>query len=389
MNVDGERKQTLIREFRGKLGDIENLPRDCELERWIDATSENISESERLFRDQVKWRHDNKIDDLIAWRPPPVIQEYYPGGFAGYDEEGCPVWIIPFGGADVKGMLLSTGKDVFLDFTIKIVETSLALMRRKSQEPAQSPITKHVFIFDLEGFSLTAATNSDTLEILRRLISVYEKNYPETLKAAYVLNASNIFKIVFKIVQSTVQQKTLNKIKIFGSDNWPLEVKNFVTKQGQNINKGGLVTQSHYLLKGNDVKKQVINPGKSFTLKVTAKESSQLSWTFMTEGGDIAFTVFSQDQRVDNTKEKMYHEELIPKKRIPSHKEIQSDHIFCQPLNSYILEFDNSFSLMKPKTLLYTCKTDPVSTKYVQIDEAELLSSIRQGLTHIPSPDCG
>ena len=46
-------------------------------------------------------------------------------------------------------MLLSTGKDVFLDFTIKIVETSLALMRRKSQETAQAPITKHVFIFDL------------------------------------------------------------------------------------------------------------------------------------------------------------------------------------------------------------------------------------------------
>ena len=83
----------------------------------------------------------------------------------------------------------------------------------------------------------------------------------------------------------------------------------------------------------------------------------------MTEGGDISFTVFSQDQRVDNTKEKMYLEEIIPKKRIPSHKEIQSDHIFCQPLNSYILEFDNSFSLMKPKTLLYTSKTDPVSTK--------------------------
>ena len=80
--------------------------------------------------------------------------------------------------------------------------------------------------------------------------NLFLENYPETLKAAYVLNASNIFKIVFKIVQSTVQQKTLNKIKIFGSDNWPLEVKNFVTKQGQNINKGGLVTQSHYLLKG-------------------------------------------------------------------------------------------------------------------------------------------
>merc|ERR1719342_940533 len=137
-------------------------------------------------------------EDLIAWRPPPVIQEYYPGGFAGYDEEGCPVWIIPFGGADVKGMLLSTGKEVFLDFTIKIVETSLALMRRKSQEAAQPPITKHVFIFDLEGFSLTAATNSDTLEILRRLISVYEKKLSRNLKSSLRTQCEQYFQNSFQ-----------------------------------------------------------------------------------------------------------------------------------------------------------------------------------------------
>ena len=54
------------------------------------------------------------------------------------------------------------------------------------------------------------------MEILQKLISVYEgegyfdnirscllfsANYPETLKAAYVLNASSFFQLVFKIVQ--------------------------------------------------------------------------------------------------------------------------------------------------------------------------------------------
>ena len=35
-------------------------------------------------------------------------------------------------------------------------------------------VTKHIFIFDLEGFSLMMATHAPTLDILQRLISIYE-----------------------------------------------------------------------------------------------------------------------------------------------------------------------------------------------------------------------
>ena len=53
-----------------------------------------------------------------------------------------------------SGILRGAGKDDFIDFTIHIVETSLALMRDKSLEDGASPVTQHVFIFDLQGFSL-------------------------------------------------------------------------------------------------------------------------------------------------------------------------------------------------------------------------------------------
>ena len=109
--------------------------------------------SETLYRKNVIWRETQNIDQLMSWKPPTVIQNYYPGGFAGYDKEGSPVWVIPFGRADVRGMLNGAGKDDFLNFTIKIVETSLALMRLKTKETPSS-VTQHVFIFDLDGFSL-------------------------------------------------------------------------------------------------------------------------------------------------------------------------------------------------------------------------------------------
>ena len=180
--------------------------------------------SEAMYRRSAQWRMDRRVDKLITWTPPSVLQKYYPWGRAGYDEDNCPVWIIPFGTADVKGkekhvtltqkkvcyvmllgMLRSASKEDFIDFTIRIVETSLSLMRTKSQEDGSSIVTQHVFIFDLEGFSfgvsfvydvslsdqtilLQAATNTDTLDIIRQLISIYESEFAINTRLIEILH---------------------------------------------------------------------------------------------------------------------------------------------------------------------------------------------------------
>ena len=84
------------------------------------------------------------------------------------------------------------------------------------------------------------------------LIFCFPENYPETLKAAYVLNASSVFQLVFRIVQSTVQQRTLGKIGIFGSDPelWPEKVRSKMREYGAKVNRGGQVPRSLYLVNG-------------------------------------------------------------------------------------------------------------------------------------------
>ena len=51
------------------------------------------------------------------------------------------------------GMLACVSVEEFVDFTLKIVECSMLLMKEKSQL-SRKPVSQHVFIFDLEGFSL-------------------------------------------------------------------------------------------------------------------------------------------------------------------------------------------------------------------------------------------
>ena len=50
-------------------------------------------------------------------------------------------------------MLACVSKEEFMDFTLKIVECSMMLMRKKSLMSGK-PVSQHVFIFDLDGLSL-------------------------------------------------------------------------------------------------------------------------------------------------------------------------------------------------------------------------------------------
>ena len=57
-----------------------------------------------MFRKSQSWRKQRGLDFILNWKPPEVLRKYYPGGFAGFDGSGCPVWIIPVGKADMKGI---------------------------------------------------------------------------------------------------------------------------------------------------------------------------------------------------------------------------------------------------------------------------------------------
>ena len=106
-----------------------------------------------MFRKSRSWRKQRGVDFVLNWKPPEVLRKYYPGGFAGFDSCGCPVWIIPYGNLDMKGMLSCISREEFMEFTLRIIETSMMLMRQNTLATG-SPVYQHVFIFDMDGFSL-------------------------------------------------------------------------------------------------------------------------------------------------------------------------------------------------------------------------------------------
>ena len=51
----------------------------------------------------MRSRKEYKIDKVLEWTPPEVLQKFYPGGFFGEDREGSPVYYDPGGLIDLRG----------------------------------------------------------------------------------------------------------------------------------------------------------------------------------------------------------------------------------------------------------------------------------------------
>ena len=52
----------------------------------------------------MEWRKKWKADTILQdFDPPEVLKKYYPGGLAGYDKWGNPVWLIKSAKFDMKG----------------------------------------------------------------------------------------------------------------------------------------------------------------------------------------------------------------------------------------------------------------------------------------------
>lgn len=139
----------------------------------------------------------------------------------GHDREGCPVWIIPLGNMDIKGLLHSAKKMDFIKYTVKMMQESEEDMSVQSERVSHdvtgrhaSPISAsqlgkkidtHSFILDMSNFSMKQLAwkpgtsslmpklglilnTSLAVDLVTSLITLFEDHYPERLKKVYVIN---------------------------------------------------------------------------------------------------------------------------------------------------------------------------------------------------------
>ncbi|XP_046633841.1 SEC14-like protein 2 isoform X2 [Daphnia pulicaria] len=379
-----EPSKRALKEFKERVQDCTSKLLDTRDEfylKWLIARSYSVIEAEKMFRASLAWRQANGIDDILKWTPPEVLLKYFSFGKIGYDKLYSPVYVCAQGQMDLRGILQSVTKKDFMRYQTYMTERINKEMREESLRTGENQNCQMTFIADMMGLSMRQMSYKPVMDAGREQTKNYESNYPENIRRIFIINAPKIFTVIFNIIKPFLHQATLDKMRIFGSDKeeWAaalleeIEADNLPLHYGgtmvdpdgdpkcpSKFNMGGEVPYSYYLSNSAPVPKdymETINiiAGAGGFKKLKYKidvVNSILRWEFMTEGGDIGFRVYYKSDEEGIV-------DLVPLSRIESHLVTEEGQYICEDPGKYVVVFDNTFSILRPKKVRYYVAVDP------------------------------
>lgn len=380
MNLTSDQLHALT-EFRSRVSGLapEDQLQDHFLLQWLTARNFSVDKTEAMFRKSQDWRKELDLDHILEWTPPEVLVKYSPLGCIGFDKYGGTALIVPHGRVDIRGLLLSCSRDDYIRYTIQQIEKSKVRMVEESERRG-TPGCQQTCIFDLEGFSIREFTWKPALDMIVNLMQVYEANYPELLRVAYVINAPKVFTIAYALIKPFLHEATISKVQIFGRTGWQEHVLKDIdagiipkhwggTRVDPDGNEmcislicmGGEVPKSYYLknkVKSSKKNRTSLTVGKGGQERLkyeVTKANSILRWEFESDDYDIGFSIEREGEGVEPALP------LVAPQRVNSHLSPEEGQLQCREPGTYVVLFDNSFSYMRSKKLHYTIEVLPPS----------------------------
>ena len=381
------KQEAALKQFKQNVADImKDEFDDYFLLRWLRARSWDLKKSEKMLRDNQEWKKKFGTDTLLDWDVPEVLKMYYPGGFFGEDKHGCPIWIDTLGTIDPKGIALSAKRQDIIRYKMLSAEIFEKKMVPEASKKHKKRVEECTIVFDMEGIGrkhLWKPALDNILEQLRLL----EANYPDRLRACFLVNAPSIFPFIWTLVKPVLSEYTKQKIKVLGAnyqaellkeidaDQLPVHWGGTATDPDgdpyckSKICMGGTVPESYHVVKPDvDLSKfNVVNVarGSSEQITIEATQAGEiLSWQFWTDNMDIGFGVFKRTS--DERQKAGEMEEIVPSERVNCHIIPENGAITCDKTGTYVLRFDNTYSWVNAKKVYYM-------TELVESDDLEEL----------------
>ncbi|NXK12075.1 S14L2 protein, partial [Herpetotheres cachinnans] len=235
-------------QFRENLKDVlPSLPSqdDYFLLKWLRARCFDLPKSEAMLRKVGVPGRDCPLPGGVHSPPEPpprlpqVIKKYMSGGMCGYDREGCPIWYEIIGPLDAKGLLFSASKQDLLKNKFRDCE----VLRRECEQQSQKLGTKIemvLMVYDCEGLGLKHLWKP-AVDTYGELLSMFEENYPESLKRLFIVKAPKIFPVAYNLVKHFLSEDTRKKVVVLGS-NWKEVLQKYIDPEQIPVEYGGTLT---------------------------------------------------------------------------------------------------------------------------------------------------
>ncbi|KAK3084511.1 hypothetical protein FSP39_014599 [Pinctada imbricata] len=313
------------------------------------------------------------VDNIFEFKVPEVLK-YFTGGWFGYDKEGFPMWLDPFGKCDIKGILRSATKDECRKAKIQDIEEGFEHLCVEQSKKLNKRIDQIVVVYDMGDFGWKHLSWRPGVDAFLELVRMFEANYPETLRKIIVVNAPRLFPIAYNIVKPFMAEATVHKVAILGK-NFKDTILEFIDTDQLPVSFGGTRTDpdgdiycKSRVFQGGEVPEKfyktieqselenltpaTVKSGTSLQVECEVTlPNSAIRWSFSTVGDDLGFGVY---KRTKQGKQKVADmEEVIANRRVNCHMVPEDGTIGCKTTGIYIVRFDNSYSWLKNKKVYY------------------------------------
>ncbi|XP_072163394.1 SEC14-like protein 2 [Diadema setosum] len=380
-----------LRSLKTNLSDVlEPQHTDHLLLRFLRARRFSVKKAEAMFRQDLTWRSQNRVDTILEWYEiPEVCLKYWPGGAIGLDKEGHIIWISPLGNVDPKGILFSVKAG-------DVIKTHIHILERltKEQEAVSRKLGRHIegitWIVDLDHLG-TSHMWKPGMNVMTEIAGLFEQHYPEVVHRMIIVRPTKIFPAVYFILKPFISEGTREKIKVVGG-NWRDILLNYIDADVLPVHWGGTLTDSggnpnmcpskinlggkvptFYYRKGRNLEHDEMMttqelPGKkSIEIKFKVNTlGSIFRYEFKTESHDVAFGI----TRTTHTGEKVV---ILDEKRYNSHIVAEDGEVWFEEPGLYIVKFDNHGTFMKTRKLSYWME---VIEPRLDVNESSLGASV-------------
>lgn len=192
---------------------------DLFLLRFMRARKFEIPKVYEMFTNFLKWRNDASVDEIenFDFSEQLKVKEIYPHGYHKTDKYGRPIYIELISQVNIDDVLTRSNEERIVKYYIKEYERTLKFRLDCCGIKVGKIIEQSCTIICAKGLGLSALSGK-----VRRFMglasNIGQNYYPEMLGSMYIVNAGFFFSAVWAIAKTFMDEKTVKKIGILGSD---------------------------------------------------------------------------------------------------------------------------------------------------------------------------
>ncbi|KAG0175537.1 hypothetical protein DFQ30_005232 [Apophysomyces sp. BC1015] len=157
------------------------------------------------------------VDPFLSESTLRILQYLGGNSYHKTDKEGYPLLIDRAGYHRTKDIGNNVTATEMINYEVACAEFLTRVLNPECSETAGRYIHGQTMIFDCTDMSFWQFQMS-AIQHFKAVMNVVQSYYPETLHKVFIVNASAVFVAMWKVMQTFVNARTLEKVHIIGQD---------------------------------------------------------------------------------------------------------------------------------------------------------------------------